>query len=628
MDDPVARARAIAARLSGAGEPSIEPVRKRSRWGDDGGSVSTPTSGSNLQLALAVAQPNQSETPARMSASAAVAAAMMAGMTKKAKKKIYIPTGAEFGDIDFRKLLIGPRGTTQKAMEEKFNTRILIRGRGSTKDGSVGYGEDDNDDLHVCVEGDAGNVDATAAELERIMSSPEAAAKLKADQLNNLAQMNGSQSALVPMGGGGGGHYGPSGGSAPSRPDLGFGGQSYGGDDEISERVEVPNNMVGLVIGKGGETIQAIQRNSGCHVQVARESEIVPGSTTRFVNLRGNPAAMEKAKNEIDRILNDRTQGMRSGGQSAYGPASDNSSVTVKVPNSQVGLVIGKAGVTVKAIQERTSTTVQIPSGPDDDDNSVRTLTIVGPSLQGCNEAAAEIEKLVADRMANMGGFPGGGHEASTPNVLVIKNEYSGAVIGKGGTTIRGIQERSGARVQIPSNADPNSHPPTRTITISGPRDAQERAVHEITEAIYQHGGPGGQSLPHGTSISPEETPYGGGYDAYGGYSMYNDPYSMYQQQQQAYYQQPVEETAAPVDMTAYYNDFWQYFAAYGEKLAREYYGDWSPPVGTEPPAGIVAPETTPDMTATEAPEPETNQVNSPSEASDAPPPPPPPDFE
>ncbi len=42
------------------------------------------------------------------------------------------------------------------------------------------------------------------------------------------------------------------------------------------------------------------------------------------------------------------------------------------------------------------------------------------------------------------------------------------------------------------------------------------------------------------------------------------------------------------VDMTQYYDQFWQYAKVYGEKVAREQYGLWAPPVGTPPPAGIV----------------------------------------
>jgi hypothetical protein len=61
----------------------------------------------------------------------------------------------------------------------------------------------------------------------------------------------------------------------------------------------------------------------------------------------------------------------------------------------------------------------------------------------------------------------------------------------------------------------------------------------------------------------------------------------------------PSAVAAAPADPTAYYNDFWYYASYYGEAAARQYYGDWSPPVGTVPPEGIVvAPDPTPQSTA------------------------------
>jgi hypothetical protein len=70
---------------------------------------------------------------------------------------VFIPSGPEFGDIDFKKLIIGPRGMTQKDMEQRFGCKILIRGRGSQRDGSSGMdGEDD--ELHAFVEGSAESV--------------------------------------------------------------------------------------------------------------------------------------------------------------------------------------------------------------------------------------------------------------------------------------------------------------------------------------------------------------------------------------------------------------------------------------------------------------------------------------
>jgi hypothetical protein len=242
------------------------------------------------------------------------------------KKKIYIPTGPEFGDIDFRKLLIGPRGMTQKAMEERFGCKILIRGRGSQKDGGVGMGtEDDLDDLHVCVEGDLASVDAAHDELARIMSSPDEAQRLKTEQLASLAAMNGAGGgggALTLMGCGSG-HYGPGSGGGMSRPGLGF-----GQDGDVTEVIQVPNGMVGSLIGKGGETIQAMQRNSGCHVQIARDPDGPPGCDTRSVTLKGSSDAIVRAKAEIARVLDERTTPR---GQQQQGSFQDAHTIKVKV---------------------------------------------------------------------------------------------------------------------------------------------------------------------------------------------------------------------------------------------------------------------------------------------------------
>ena len=73
-------------------------------------------------------------------------------------------------------------------------------------------------------------------------------------------------------------YYGPTGAAglgatSPSTatPGLGaaaFRGSAGGGADEEEVAMDVPNNIVGSLIGRGGENIQNIQRDSGCHVQV------------------------------------------------------------------------------------------------------------------------------------------------------------------------------------------------------------------------------------------------------------------------------------------------------------------------------------------------------------------------
>lgn len=73
---------------------------------------------------------------------------------QKLSKKIYIPL-RDHPSYNFIGLIIGPRGNTQKRMERETNTRIAIRGKGSSKEGSRGKKMvDDDDDLHVLITGE------------------------------------------------------------------------------------------------------------------------------------------------------------------------------------------------------------------------------------------------------------------------------------------------------------------------------------------------------------------------------------------------------------------------------------------------------------------------------------------
>jgi hypothetical protein len=110
----------------------------------------------------------------------------VADQSQRKKKKIYIPR--DNPEINFMGLLIGPRGSTQKRLEEASGARILIRGGWAQRAGVgyslhyrvlesfyvVGHGSpahtwsgrgseregeppsthpDDDDDLHVSIEG-------------------------------------------------------------------------------------------------------------------------------------------------------------------------------------------------------------------------------------------------------------------------------------------------------------------------------------------------------------------------------------------------------------------------------------------------------------------------------------------
>uniref|UniRef100_A0A3Q3XH41 K Homology domain-containing protein n=1 Tax=Mola mola TaxID=94237 RepID=A0A3Q3XH41_MOLML len=107
----------------------------------------------------------------------------------------------------------------------------------------------------------------------------------------------------------------------------------------ISEECRVPDGMVGLVIGRGGEQINKIQQDSGCKVQIAHSA----GLPERSISLTGSPDAV-RARALIDDIVS-------RGHESSNGQSG--SMQEMIIPAGKAGLIIGKGGETIKQLQER-----------------------------------------------------------------------------------------------------------------------------------------------------------------------------------------------------------------------------------------------------------------------------------
>ena len=385
-------------------------------------------------------------------------------------------------------LLIGPRGATQKQLQESSGAKIIIRGKGAQKDGAPSSGHpDDEDELHVSIEGTDEAIEKALKEIEPLLFNPEEAMKLKQEQLKNLAQINGAPLSSSGFGSSNAEIYG---GTNKMTGSVMLGGGISSGD-EYQIELRVPNPMVGLVIGKGGEQIQRIQSQTGVHLQIAREQDMLPGETLRSIILKGKQSAVTECKRMIDEIINNRQQQNSSIGS---GQQKNNNQremdhlfiVKVKVPNNKVGIIIGKGGITVKMIMERSRAQIQIPSNPDEDNPNVRTLSIGGDTKESVETAQAEIT-IALQQSALALGQPIGGSlmngsgsgvsqglsqfmsqqpsqqaQSGTAFVLVPDDKV-GVIIGKGGATIKELQSRLRVKISIPQGPDSGSNPPVRT---------------------------------------------------------------------------------------------------------------------------------------------------------------------
>lgn len=77
---------------------------------------------------------------------------------------------------------------------------------------------------------------------------------------------------------------------------------SYG-HQGVSKKIDIPNGRVGVIIGKGGETIKYLQLQSGAKIQVTRDMDADPNLPTRMVELMGTPDAIAAAEKLINEVL-------------------------------------------------------------------------------------------------------------------------------------------------------------------------------------------------------------------------------------------------------------------------------------------------------------------------------------
>ncbi|XP_038051649.1 LOW QUALITY PROTEIN: splicing factor 1-like [Patiria miniata] len=120
---------------------------------------------------------------------------------QRVSDRVMIPQD-DHPDINFVGLLIGPRGNTLKKLEKDTGTKVMIRGKGSVKEGKVGRkdgqplpGEDEP--LHALVTANTSEavkkaVDQIREIIKQGIETPEGQNDLRRMQLRELARLNGT----------------------------------------------------------------------------------------------------------------------------------------------------------------------------------------------------------------------------------------------------------------------------------------------------------------------------------------------------------------------------------------------------------------------------------------------------
>ncbi|XP_019758066.1 RNA-binding protein Pasilla isoform X2 [Dendroctonus ponderosae] len=187
-------------------------------------------------------------------------------------------------------------------------------------------------------------------------------------------------------------HFSSDGGS-----DEGIG--MTGGDGTYHFKVLVPSVAAGAIIGKGGETIAQLQKETGARVKMSKSHDFYPGTTERVCLITGSVDAIMTVVDFImDKIREkpDLTKPVIEAGDSKLTQERDKQ-VKILVPNSTAGMIIGKAGNYIKQIKESSSSYVQISQKAKDVSLQERCITVIGEKEQNKQACMMILSKVVED---------------------------------------------------------------------------------------------------------------------------------------------------------------------------------------------------------------------------------------
>uniref|UniRef100_A0A1I8HE32 KH domain-containing protein n=1 Tax=Macrostomum lignano TaxID=282301 RepID=A0A1I8HE32_9PLAT len=240
----------------------------------------------------------------------------------------------------------------------------------------------------------------------------------------------------------------------------------------------IPDRYVGLMIGKGGDSISRLQDDSGAKIQISPESV----GAQRPVTITGTHMQIELAKQLMDIVIQNAEKNTIAFNPSDLPRGQDY--LEMAVPGPKVGLLIGKNGETIKSLQEKAGVRMFLIQDSSTATLQEKPLRITGPSdrLQYAKELVLE---LLNSKDAKE--FPPGhrsGNYGDSFREISVPRRCVGVVIGKGGEMLRKISQETGARVQFRQEGPQDHDLPERLLQVGGSEQAVEQAFGRVQHLI------------------------------------------------------------------------------------------------------------------------------------------------
>lgn len=213
--------------------------------------------------------------------------------------------------------------------------------------------------------------------------------------------------------------------------------------DRSAECLRLPRAMMGRVIGKAGSIIKDIRERSGARIDIEdRDDEKCE------LRITGNPDSVNWAK---AMILDIADKSAASGeGRKSDSDGAGQTTDSLEFPASAAGAIIGKAGMRVSEVRTRSGAKIAVEKM----DNVDRCRVVISGLPDQVERARSMVLAMAEEdrgrKEEREKAAEGGNDEADTvTDTLEFPAAATGAIIGKGGSKVLEVRQRSGAKVQV-----------------------------------------------------------------------------------------------------------------------------------------------------------------------------------
>ena len=167
-------------------------------------------------------------------------------------------------------------------------------------------------------------------------------------------------------------------------------------------KILIPSGAAGAIIGRGGDAIAHLQKESGAKVKMSKANDFYPGTTERVCLIVGTVSAIERVHDYIMERIAEKPDANSKPIEITHADGTKQlvergKQVKVLVPNSTAGMIIGKGGAYIKELKDRTGSFIQISQKGKEVNLPERCITIAGEVEQNRQTVHLTLLKIAED---------------------------------------------------------------------------------------------------------------------------------------------------------------------------------------------------------------------------------------